>query len=121
MLIRTENDIKTSEITPEAVFRARRTLLQATAGALAASALAPRAQAQASSPMPLPGRPSPLSVMDKPTAATLVTTYCNFYEFGTDKEDPARLAPQRLKTRPWTVRIEGEVRKPQTLDIEALL
>ena len=121
MLIRTENDIKTSEITPEAVFRARRTLLQATAGALAASALAPRAQAQASPPMPLPGRPSPLSVMDKPTAATLVTTYCNFYEFGTEKEDPARLAPQRLKTRPWTVHIEGEVRKPQTLDIEALL
>ena len=121
MLIRTENDIKTSEITPEAVFRARRTLLQATAGALAASALAPRAQAQASPSMPLPGRPSPLSVMDKPTAATLVTTYCNFYEFGTEKEDPARLAPQRLKTRPWTVHIEGEVRKPQTLDIEALL
>ncbi len=59
--------------------------------------------------------------MEKPTPATLVTSYCNFYEFGTDKEDPARQAPQRLKTRPWTVRIEGEVRKPQTLDIEALL
>jgi len=121
MLIRTENDFKPSEITPEAVFRARRTLLQATAGALAASTLAPRAQAQASPPVPLPGRPSSLSVMDKPTAATLVTTYCNFYEFGTEKEDPARLAPRRLQTHPWTVRIEGEVKKPQTLNIEALL
>jgi len=120
MLIRTENDIKPSEISPEADFRVRRTLLQATAGALLGSAL-PQAQAQASPPAPLPGRPSPLSVMDKPTAAALVTAYCNFYEFGTDKEDPARIAPQRLRTRPWTVRIEGEVKNPQTLDIEALL
>ena len=120
MLIRTDNVINPSDITSEAVFRDRRTLLQGAAGALASSVF-PLVQAQANPLTPLPGRASPLSVMEKPTPATLVTSYCNFYEFGTDKEDPARQAPQRLKTRPWTVRVEGEVRKPQTLDIEALL
>jgi methionine sulfoxide reductase catalytic subunit len=120
MLTRTDNVIKPSDITPEAVFLSRRTLLQAAAGTLASSAF-PLAQAQANALTALPGRASPLSVMEKPTPATLVTSYCNFYEFGTEKEDPARQAPQRLKTRPWTVRVEGEVRKPQTLDIEALL
>lgn len=49
-----------------------------------------------------------------------VTTYNNFYEFGTDKGDPAENA-SRLKTRPWTVSIEGEVNKPQKVDIDALL
>jgi sulfoxide reductase catalytic subunit YedY len=49
-----------------------------------------------------------------------VTTYNNFYEFGTDKSDPAKYA-KSLKTRPWTVQVEGEVRKPGTFDIEGLL
>jgi sulfoxide reductase catalytic subunit YedY len=120
MLLHTDTAIKSSEITPEAVFWGRRAVLQAAAGALASSAL-PWAQAQATALVPLTGRASPLSVMEKPTPATLVTGYCNFYEFGTDKEDPPRRAPHRLKTRPWTVVIEGEVRKPQMLDIEALL
>jgi sulfoxide reductase catalytic subunit YedY len=48
------------------------------------------------------------------------STYNNFYEFGTDKADPAQHA-HRLKTRPWTVAVEGEVKKPGTFDIEALL
>ena len=120
MLIRTDNVITPSDITSEAAFRDRRKLLQGAAGAVASSVV-PLAQAQANPLTPLPGRASPLSVMEKPTPATLVSSYCNFYEFGTDKEDPARRAPQRLQTRPWTVRVEGEVRKPQTLDIEALL
>jgi methionine sulfoxide reductase catalytic subunit len=120
MLIRRADAIEPSEITPEADFRGRRSLLQAAVGAIASTTF-PLVQAQSNALTPLPGRASPLSVMEKPTPATLVTSYCNFYEFGTDKEDPARRAPERLKTRPWTVRVEGEVRKPQTLDIEALL
>ncbi|NDH55643.1 MAG: protein-methionine-sulfoxide reductase catalytic subunit MsrP, partial [Burkholderiaceae bacterium] len=47
-------------------------------------------------------------------------SYNNFYEFGMDKEDPAKFA-DRLQTRPWTVSIEGMVKKPVTLDIDALL
>ncbi len=49
-----------------------------------------------------------------------VTTYNNFYEFGTDKSDPAQNA-STLKPRPWTVTIEGEVARPQVVDIEQLL
>ena len=58
--------------------------------------------------------------MDKPTPYADATSYNNFYEFGTDKSDPARHAGT-LKTRPWTVVVEGEVRKPGTWDIETLL
>jgi sulfoxide reductase catalytic subunit YedY len=49
-----------------------------------------------------------------------VTTYNNFYEFGVDKSDPAENA-QSLKPRPWTVSIEGEVKKPQVIDIDSLI
>ena len=49
-----------------------------------------------------------------------VTTYNNFYEFGTDKTDPAQNADS-LKPRPWTVSIEGEVARPQTIDVEQLV
>jgi sulfoxide reductase catalytic subunit YedY len=59
-------------------------------------------------------------VMDKPTAYGDVTSYNNFYEFGTDKSDPARRAGT-LRPRPWSVVVEGEVAKPQTLDLDALL
>jgi sulfoxide reductase catalytic subunit YedY len=58
--------------------------------------------------------------MEKPTPYADVTAYNNYYEFGTDKADPAVNA-HTLKTRPWTVTVEGEVKKPGTHDIEALL
>ena len=58
--------------------------------------------------------------MEKPTSYKDVTTYNNFYEFGLDKDDPARNAG-RMKTRPWTVAVEGEVGKPKVFDIEELL
>jgi sulfoxide reductase catalytic subunit YedY len=59
-------------------------------------------------------------VMDKKTTYKDATSYNNFYEFGTDKADPAETAGS-LKTRPWTITIEGEVKKPITLDIDSLL
>ena len=58
--------------------------------------------------------------MEKATSYADVTSYNNFYEFGTDKSDPARHAG-KLKTRPWSVVVEGEVRKPGTWDIDGLL
>ncbi|HET6345113.1 MAG TPA: protein-methionine-sulfoxide reductase catalytic subunit MsrP [Myxococcota bacterium] len=83
--------------------------------------------AQTAEPAKAPGAPPlpPLKTTaykldDKTTSLDAATHYNNFYEFGTDKADPARNAG-RLRTRPWTVRIEGEVAKPQTLDIDALL
>ena len=58
--------------------------------------------------------------MEAVTSYQDVTSYNNYYEFGLDKDEPARNA-HTLKTRPWTVRIEGLVQKPQTLDIDSLL
>ena len=58
--------------------------------------------------------------MEKLTSYAHVTGYNNFYEFGTDKSDPAANAGT-LKPRPWTVSIEGEVKKPGTWDLDALL
>jgi sulfoxide reductase catalytic subunit YedY len=116
-----------SEITPRGVALHRRRLL-ALAGAAAwpAAFVATPAAAQSARPgklAPLPGARSAVTgalVMDKPTPYADASTYNNFYEFGTDKSDPARHA-HRLKTRPWTVAVEGEVKKPGTFDIEALL
>jgi sulfoxide reductase catalytic subunit YedY len=69
----------------------------------------------------LPAKVNPqFFVADKLTSYKDVTTYNNFYEFGTDKADPARNA-HTLKTRPWTVSVEGLVNKPKVWDIDALL
>ena len=119
-----------SEITPQAVYQDRRRWLQA-AGAGAALAALPGlpsvAQAQTTARA---GKLAPLSstrsalagavVADKLTPYNDITSYNNYYEFGTDKGDPVRTAGS-LKTRPWTVAIEGEVKKPGTYDLDALL
>lgn len=60
------------------------------------------------------------TVNEAKTPYEAITTYNNFYEFGTDKADPAANA-QTLRPRPWTVSVEGEVHQPRTLDIETLL
>jgi sulfoxide reductase catalytic subunit YedY len=104
-----------SEVTPPAVWQRRRELVQAGVAAGLIGVAAPlRAQK-------LPAKPGPYSTMEKPTPEKLVKEYCNFYEFGTDKEDPARLAPKLLKTRPWIVQVDGEVKKPGAYDIDMLL
>jgi sulfoxide reductase catalytic subunit YedY len=115
-----------SEITPQAVWRTRRQWLQALAAGSALAQAGPAALAQGARPgkgLALLGSRSSVAgavVMDKATPYADVTTYNNFYEFGTDKADPAKNAGT-LKTRPWTVTVEGEVRKPGTFDIESLL
>jgi len=71
----------------------------------------------------LPGAPSAVAgaqTMEPLTAYRDASSYNNFYEFGTDKADPARQA-QALKTRPWTVAVEGLVQRPGVWDIDALL
>ena len=110
-----------SEITPQNVFQTRRALLAslAVSGAFGAC----RAFAQTTAARPLPATRSTVPgalTMEKPTPLADVTGYNNYYEFGTDKSDPARHA-QALKTRPWTVSIEGEVKKPATFGIDDLL
>jgi len=124
MLIRKpRHEPASSEITPEAVWQSRREWMARAAMAAAAAGLPAWASrsAFAQSGAELPGRPNPAySVMDKPTEWKDVTTYNNYYEFGVDKDEPAKYA-DKLQTRPWTVSVEGEVLRPQTFDIDTLL
>ncbi|MFN3830227.1 sulfoxide reductase catalytic subunit YedY [Tepidimonas ignava] len=113
-----------SEITPPQVWASRRAWLRRL-GAVALWGSGASMAAQGAGPgrqPPLPAQPSALPGARTPEAPTpyeLVTGYNNFYEFGTDKEDPARLAG-RMKLRPWTVQIDGLVAKPLTLDWDDL-
>lgn len=112
-----------SEITPREIALSRRTFLQGLAAtSLAATGYA--GSALATEPVQRPRLPAQrntkYSATDKPTPYADATSYNNFYEFGTDKGDPALYAGS-LKTRPWTLKIDGEVKKPLTLDLDALL
>lgn len=131
-----------SEITPEALYRGRREFLKnaglflGTSAALGGGLLALVRRGSRADPTepvadvpPLPaasasaGAPavkSPYSTDEAPTGYRDITTYNNYYELGLDKSDPAENAAT-LRPRPWTVAIEGEVKKPLTLDIDTLL
>lgn len=118
--------IAPSEITSEAVWLSRRKwLLQAGAGvaALGAGGLVPGLSAWAAGQQSsaLPAQPNPQYwLSNKLTSEKDVSSYNNFYEFGTGKTDPLDYAG-KMQTRPWTVSIEGEVAKPRTFDIDDLL
>ena len=123
MLIKRPNDILPSDITDLKFYQRRREFMKmAAAGSiLGASSLLPAgAGAQTAGLAKLNAAKSPLSTMEVPTAYKHVTSYNNFYEFGTDKADPAVHA-KNLKLKPWTVVVEGEVKKPRTIGIEELL
>ena len=109
--------IASSEITSPELYADRRRFMQLTAGASLASLLP--TSLWAADKLPSTANPAYL-LSEKTTPYKDVTTYNNFYEFGTSKEDPARNA-HTLKTRPWTITVEGEVKKPKTFDIDALL
>ena len=119
MLILHPNDIAPSEITLPEIYRERRRFMQGM-GALAAGAILGAAP-EAGAGVKLAGvRASAYSIGEDKTPYKDVTTYNNFYEFGTGKGDPSENAGS-LKTRPWTVAVEGEVANPKTYDIDALL
>lgn len=115
-----------SEITPQAVFESRRSFIQKiAAGSIAGGALLEMASREAFAAQPAAQKLAVKAnanyvVIDKQTSFKDATTYNNYYEFGTDKASPAQNA-STMKTRPWTLSIEGEVKKPMTLDIDALL
>ncbi len=118
MLIRRATRMTSNDITDPTVYVNRR---QWMVGA-AALALMPgedtagAAQGQALKAV----RNDAQSLRETPTKFEAATTYNNFYEFGVDKDDPARLAGT-LKPRPWAVQVDGLVHKPKTYDIEDLL
>ena len=116
MLIRQGSDLKENEVTDKSLYLRRREFI---AGAgLIGSGLAGVGAAAAA---PLKGAPSPLSTKDeKLTPKDDIASYNNFYEFGTDKSDPAQNA-KNFKTRPWTIAVEGECQKPARIDIDDLI
>jgi sulfoxide reductase catalytic subunit YedY len=119
MLIRRGNDIKPSEITPEAVFMNRRVALAALLGAGASAAL-PAADSTAPAPNLVYSKNSRYTVADTPNTYQEITGYNNFYEFGTDKADPAANAGT-LQTHPWTVEIAGDAEITGKFAIEDIL
>ena len=121
MLIRRPSDVLPSEITPRELFENRRAFLRDTGLVAAAAAMAGLGvrQAHAQGKVFSTAKKSPYSIGETPTPLKDVTTYNNFYEFGTGKDDPAERAGT-LRPRPWTVSVEGECAKPKRWDIDEL-
>jgi sulfoxide reductase catalytic subunit YedY len=120
-----DHKIKSADITPKEVFKNRRNLIKIlTLGSLAAglnSSLQSEVFAVGESNKKLKAKfNKKYSVNDKQTSFKDATTYNNFYEFGMDKDDPARYG-KSLITRPWTVSVEGLVQKPQVFDFDSLI
>ena len=116
MLIRRPNDILPSEITPREIYLNRRQWMAGAAGLALAAAALPEGLSAA----PLNAAKSPFSTDEKKTSLEDVTSYNNYYEFGTGKNDPAAKA-KSLKTSPWTVKVDGMVGKPGEFAVEDLI
>jgi sulfoxide reductase catalytic subunit YedY len=132
--MRAPREPKSSEITPEPLYLRRRELIKnlaltaGTAGVVGGSLLAllgdssrPRREPNAvpARTLQIASRPIATGPEDPPTPFEAITTYNNYYELGTEKSEPAQNG-NRLRTRPWTIAIEGEV-KSRVLDIDTLL
>ena len=122
--IRPSSAVQSSEITPESTYRNRRRFLAemgiGAVGALAlSSARAAEAPKTGGEPLKI-GKQSKLAGDETVTPFETVSTYNNYYEFGTDKEDPSRNA-HTLKARPWTLSVEGECEAPAQIALDDLL
>jgi len=126
MLIKKPADIASSEITPKPIYMNRRAFM---AGAVAAGVAAIGAAHFAGGSSAIEtveaatlnvSRKSQFSTTEKPTPKNDIENYNNYYEFSTDKYEPAKLA-QSLQTRPWTVEVGGLVKNKQKFDIDTLL
>jgi sulfoxide reductase catalytic subunit YedY len=125
MLIRSPKDweLPDSAVTPEQAYRLRnrRDFLKALGTGLAGAALAPRGLLAATAGFPSKENPAyPASAL-KPTAYDYITSYNNYYEFGTDKDEPKPNANKGWKTEPWTIELSGLVNKPAKIDVNDLV
>lgn len=119
MLIK-KSEIPSSEITPRAVYEMYRTNRRRFLAGLGAAGVAAALPLDAMAATKLTTVPSNYKVNEKTTPENVAQSYNNFYEFGTNKGDPAKNA-HSLRVRPWTVQVEGLVKKPKTVDIDSLL
>jgi sulfoxide reductase catalytic subunit YedY len=127
MLIKKPADIPSSEITPKSLYLNRRKFLAGAALAGAAAATGVSLGELVSPPMTVQAnakiegiKPSSFSTKETITPFKDVSNYNNYYEFSTDKYEPADLA-KNFKTRPWTVTIDGAVEKKQVLDVDTII
>ena len=119
MLIKRPSDIPLSEITDKQIYLNRRRFMQSMAG-LAALPLLNEAYAGYGNPPLAHNKPESFRLDESLTPYKDVTSYNNFYEFGTDKYSPAKRA-QQLTTDPWSVTIAGHVEKPGTYTLEDMM
>jgi sulfoxide reductase catalytic subunit YedY len=121
MLIKKSADIRYSEVTPKALYLNRRKFLAGIPAAFlgARELLSPSARARAGTKLPELAK-SPFSTSEKENTFNDVTHYNNYYEFGTEKDQPAEYA-KNFKTSPWTVSVEGAVAKPRKYSLDDLM
>jgi methionine sulfoxide reductase catalytic subunit len=111
MVIRNASELHYSDVTPKITYLSRRRFL----AAALATPLAARAETK------LAGiTPSSFSTKEQPAPFEAVTGYNNYYEFGTGKDEPVKLA-RNYHTSPWMVSLEGEVAKPKVLDLDEVM
>ena len=126
MLIKPQADIRSSDITDRKLYVNRREFIRAAATTTAAAAVGVVGAATSACAQEAPHQgkltvaKSPLSTTDRANTWHDITTYNNYYEFGTEKDSPARLA-RSLKPAPWTVTVEGECNKPAAWHLEDIL
>ena len=127
MLVKRSPELRYSDVTPREAYLNRRKFLQglgiagglALAGRGIADLISPSTEAYAAAKLS-PLASSPFSTTEKVTSPQVVTTYNNYYEFGTDKGDPAKNA-QKFVTSPWEVSVEGECAKPRKYSMDEIL
>jgi len=127
MLIKKAADIPSSEITPKNVYLNRRKFLAGTiiSGAAAVAGMSLRELAEPTNVVQANTKiddlqKSSFSTTEKITPLKDVSNYNNYYEFSTDKYEPAKLAKD-FKTQPWSVTIDGQVKKKQVLDVDSIM
>src|SRR5256714_12208998 len=124
MLIKRALDIPSSEITTENLYHNRREFIKAASAVLGVAAAgtiipgcAPGTVGAAAEPQAKKGQ---YDTTEKPTPIEDITTYNNYYEFGTDKADPARNS-KNFKPKPWIVIVEGLVKKTARYNFDDLI
>jgi sulfoxide reductase catalytic subunit YedY len=128
MLIKKPEDVRSSEITPKKLYWNRRQFLAgaaiagtaAVAGERVRQLISPGMTASAANTKIDGIQKSPFSTTETITPYKDVTNYNNYYEFSTDKYEPAGLAKD-LRTRPWAVEVDGLVKNKQTLDVDTII
>src|SRR6516225_11339157 len=127
MLIRKKGDLTYADVTPKQVYFNRRQILRglgvvgaaAIGGKIVSHLASPATAVHAGAKLNVTVK-SPFSTAEKPNSFDDITHYNNFYEFGTDKGDPAKYA-KNFRTSPWTVTVEGEVKKPAQYSMDDIL